>query len=153
MVPSNKKMKRLITILILLIISACNIAEELNEQDVETNIERGSAEIRTSLETYNYAKIIGMDFKTSSIDGEENEIQIIDDYVLIGRKDNYSIGLHNIDYSLSTDDSTYTRRIYNFPIRSGETTIYYDESFLVDVSFNITIEPSFDGDLNNMEKK
>lgn len=146
-------MKRLITILILLIISACNIAEELNEQDVETNIERGSAEIRTSLETYNYAKIIGMDFKTSSIDGEENEIQIIDDYVLIGRKDNYSIGLHNIDYSLSTDDSTYTRRIYNFPIRSGETTIYYDESFLVDVSFNITIEPSFDGDLNNMEKK
>ena len=146
-------MKRLITILILLIISACNIAEELNEQDVETNIERGSAEIRTSLETYNYAKIIGMDFKTSSIDGEENEIQIIDDYVLIGRKDNYSIGLHNIDYSLSTDDITYTRRIYNFPIRSGETTIYYDESFLVDVSFNITIEPSFDGDLNNMEKK
>ena len=148
-----KKMKRLITILILLIISACNIAEELNEQNVETNIERGSAEIRTSLETYNYAKIIGMDFKTSSIDGEENEIQIIDDYVLIGRKDNYSIGLHNIDYSLSTDDSTYTRRIYNFPIRSGETTIYYDESFLVDVSFNITIEPSFDGDLNNMKKK
>ena len=146
-------MKRLITILILLIISACNIAEELNEQNVETNIERGSAEIRTSLETYNYAKIIGMDFKTSSIDGEKNEIQIIDDYVLIGRKDNYSIGLHNIDYSLSTDDSTYTRRIYNFPIRSGETTIYYDESFLVDVSFNITIEPSFDGDLNNMEKK
>lgn len=146
-------MKRLITILILLIISACNIAEELNEQDVETNIERGSAEIRTSLETYNYAKIIGMDFKTSSIDGEKNEIQIIDDYVLIGRKDNYSIGLHNIDYSLSTDDITYTRRIYNFPIRSGETTIYYDESFLVDVSFNITIEPSFDGDLNNMEKK
>lgn len=146
-------MKRLITILILLIISACNIAEELNEQDVETNIERGSAEIRTSLETYNYAKIIGMDFKTSSIDGEENEIRIVDDYVLIGRKDNYSIGLHNIDYSLSTDDSTYTRRIYNFPIRSGETTIYYDESFLVDVSFNITIEPSFDGDLNNMEKK
>ena len=146
-------MKRLITTLILLLISACNIAEELNEQDVETNIERGSAEIRTSLETYNYAKIIGMDFKTSSIDGEENEIQIIDDYVLIGRKDNYSIGLHNIDYSLSTDDGTYTRRIYNFPIRSGETTIYYDESFLVDVSFNITIEPSFDGDLNNMEKK
>ena len=146
-------MKRLITILILLLISACNIAEELNEQDVETNLERGSAEIRTSLETYNYAKIIGMDFKTSSIDDEENEIQIIDDYVLIGRKDNYSIGLHNIDYSLSTDDSTYTRRIYNFPIRSGETTIYYDESFLVDVSFNITIEPSFDGDLNNMEKK
>lgn len=146
-------MKQLITALILLIISACNIAEELNEQDVETNIERGSAEIRTSLETYNYAKIIEMDFKTSSIDGEENEIQIIDDYVLIGRKDNYSIGLHNIDYSLSTDDITYTRRIYNFPIRSGETTIYYDESFLVDVSFNITIEPSFDGDLNNMEKK
>ena len=146
-------MKQLITTLILLIISACNIAEELNEQDVETNIERGSAEIRTSLETYNYAKIIGMDFKTSSIDGEENEIQIVDDYVLIGRKDNYSIGLHNIDYSLSTDDRTYTRRIYNFPIRSGETTIYYDESFLVDVSFNITIEPSFDGDLNNMEKK
>ena len=146
-------MKRLITTLILLLISACNIAEELNEQDVETNIERGSAEIRTSLETYNYAKIIGMDFKTSSIDGEKNEIRIIDDYVLIGRKDNYSIGLHNIDYSLSTDDSTYTRRIYNFPIRSGETTIYYDESFLVDVSFNITIEPSFDGDLNNMEKK
>lgn len=146
-------MKRLITTLILLIISACNIAEELNEQDVETNIERGSAEIRTSLETYNYAKSIGMDFKTSSIDGEENEIQIIDDYVLIGRKDNYPIGLHNIDYSLSTDDITYTRRIYNFPIRSGETTIYYDESFLVDVSFNITIEPSFDGDLNNMEKK
>ena len=146
-------MKRLITTLILLLISACNIAEELNEQDVETNIERGSAEIRTSLETYNYAKIIGMDFKTSSIDGEKNEIRIIDDYVLIGRKDNYSIGLHNIDYSLSTDDITYTRRIYNFPIRSGETTIYYDESFLVDVSFNITIEPSFDGDLNNMEKK
>ena len=146
-------MKRLITILILLIISACNIAEELNEQDVETNIERGSAEIRTSLETYNYAKIMGMDFKTSSIDGEENEIQIIDDYVLIGRKDNYPIGVHNIDYSLSTDDSTYTRKIYNFPIRSGETTIYYDESFLVDVSFNITIEPSFNGDLNNMEKK
>lgn len=146
-------MKRLITILILLIISACNIAEELNEQDVETSIETGSAEIRTPLATYNYAKSIGMDFKTSSIDGEENEIQIIDDYVLIGRKDNYSIGLHNIDYSLSTDDSTYTRRIYNFPIRSGETTIYYDESFLVDVSFNITIEPSFDGDLNNMEKK
>lgn len=146
-------MKRLITILILLIISACNIAEELNEQDVETNIERGSAEIRTPLATYNYAKSIGMDFKTSSIDGEENEIRIVDDYVLIGRKDNYSIGLHNIDYSLSTDDRTYTRRIYNFPIRSGETTIYYDESFLVDVSFNITIEPSFDGDLNNMEKK
>lgn len=145
-------MKQLITTLILLLISACT-AEELNEQDVETNIERGSAEIRTSLETYNYAKIIGMDFKTSSIDGEENEIRIVDDYVLIGRKDNYSIGLHNIDYSLSTDDSTYTRRIYNFPIRSGETTIYYDESFLVDVSFNITIEPSFDGDLNNMEKK
>ena len=86
---------------------------------------------------------MGMDFKTSSIDGEENEIQIIDDYVLIGRKDNYPIGLHNIDYSLSTDDSTYTRKIYNFPIRSGETTIYYDESFLVDVSFNITIDPSF----------
>ena len=146
-------MKQLITALILLLISTCNIAEELNEQDVETNIERGSAEIRASLETYNYAKIIGMDFKTSSIDGEKNEIQIIDDYVLIGRKDNYSIGLHNIDYSLSTDDSTYTKRIYNFPIRSGETTIYYDESFLVDVSFNITIEPSFDGDLNNMEKK
>ena len=146
-------MKRLITILILLIISACNIAEELNEQNTETSIETGSAEIRTPLATYNYAKSIGMDFKTSSIDGEENEIQIVDDYVLIGRKDNYSIGLHNIDYSLSTDDSTYTRRIYNFPIRSGETTIYYDESFLVDVSFNITIEPSFDGDLNNMEKK
>ena len=146
-------MKQLITTLILLLISACNIAEELNEQDVETNIERGSAEIRTSLEAYNYAKIMGMDFKTSSIDGEENEIQIIDDYVLIGRKDNYPIGLHNIDYSLSTDDSTYTRKIYNFPIRSGETTIYYDESFLVDVSFNITIDPSFDGDLNNMEKK
>ena len=145
-------MKQLITTLILLLISACNIAEELNEQDVETNIERGSAEIRTSLEAYNYAKIMGMDFKTSSIDGEENEIQIIDDYVLIGRKDNYPIGLHNIDYSLSTDDSTYTRKIYNFPIRSGETTIYYDESFLVDVSFNITIDPSFDGDLNNMEK-
>ena len=137
-----KKMKQLITTLILLLISACT-AEELNEQDVETNIERGSAEIRTSLETYNYAKIMGMDFKTSSIDGEENEIQIIDDYVLIGRKDNYPIGLHNIDYSLSTDDSTYTRKIYNFPIRSGETTIYYDESFLVDVSFNITIDPSF----------
>ena len=135
-------MKQLITTLILLLISACT-AEELNEQDVETNIERGSAEIRTSLETYNYAKIMGMDFKTSSIDGEENEIQIIDDYVLIGRKDNYPIGLHNIDYSLSTDDSTYTRKIYNFPIRSGETTIYYDESFLVDVSFNITIDPSF----------
>lgn len=145
-------MKRLITTLILLLISACT-AEELNEQNTETIIERGSAEIRTSLETYNYAKSIGMDFKTSSIDGEKNEIQIIDDYVLIGRKDNYSIGLHNIDYSLSTDDSTYTRKIYNFPIRSGETTIYYDESFLVDVSFNITIEPSFDGDLNNMEKK
>ena len=135
-------MKQLITVLILLLISACT-AEELNEQDVETNIERGSAEIRTSLETYNYAKIMGMDFKTSSIDGEENEIQIIDDYVLIGRKDNYPIGVHNIDYSLSTDDSTYTRKIYNFPIRSGETTIYYDESFLVDVSFNITIDPSF----------
>ena len=150
-----KKMKRLITTLILLLISACT-AEELNEQNTETtetSIERGSAEIRTPLATYNYAKSIGMDFKTSSIDGEENEIQIVDDYVLIGRKDNYSIGLHNIDYSLSTDDSTYTRRIYNFPIRSGETTIYYDESFLVDVSFNITIEPSFDGDLNNMEKK
>lgn len=145
-------MKRLIMALILLLISACT-AEELNEQNTETNIERGSAEIRTPLATYNYAKSIGMDFKTSSIDGEENEIQIIDDYVLIGRKDNYSIGLHNIDYSLSTDDSTYTRRIYNFPIRSGETTIYYDESFLVDVSFNITIEPSFDGDMNNMEKK
>ena len=135
-------MKQLITTLILLLISACT-AEELNEQDVETNIERGSAEIRTSLEAYNYAKIMGMDFKTSSIDGEENEIQIIDDYVLIGRKYNYPIGLHNIDYSLSTDDSTYTRKIYNFPIRSGETTIYYDESFLVDVSFNITIDPSF----------
>lgn len=145
-------MKRLIMALILLLISACT-AEELNEQNTETNIERGSAEIRTPLETYNYAKSIGMAFKTSSIDGEENEIQIIDDYVLIGRKGNYSIGLHNIDYSLSTDDSTYTRRIYNFPIRSGETTIYYDESFLVDVSFNITIEPSFDGDMNNMEKK
>lgn len=145
-------MKRLITILILLIISACT-AEELNEQNTETSIETGSAEIRTPLATYNYAKSIGMDFKTSSIDGEENEIRIVDDYVLIGRKDNYSIGLHNIDYSLSTDDRTYTRRIYNFPIRSGETTIYYDESFLVDVSFNITIEPSFDGDLNNMEKK
>lgn len=148
-------MKRLITTLILLLISACT-AEELNEQNTETtetSIETGSAEIRTPLATYNYAKSIGMDFKTSSIDGEENEIQIVDDYVLIGRKDNYSIGLHNIDYSLSTDDSTYTRRIYNFPIRSGETTIYYDESFLVDVSFNITIEPSFDGDLNNMEKK
>lgn len=145
-------MKRLITALILLLISACT-SEELNEQNTEINIERGSAEIRTPLATYNYAKSIGMDFKTSSIDGEENEIQIIDDYVLIGRKDNYSIGLHNIDYSLSTDDSTYTRRIYNFPIRSGKTTIYYDESFLVDVSFNIAIEPSFDGDLNNMEKK
>lgn len=145
-------MKRLIMALILLLISACT-AEELNEQNTETNIERGSAEIRTPLATYNYAKSIGMAFKTSSIDGEENEIQIIDDYVLIGRKGNYSIGLHNIDYSLSTDDSTYTRRIYNFPIRSGETTIYYDESFLVDVSFNITIEPSFDGDMNNMEKK
>ena len=139
---SEKKMKRLITALILLLISACT-TEELNEQNTETNIERGSAEIRTSLETYNYAKIMGMDFKTSSIDGEENEIQIIDDYVLIGRKDNYPIGVHNIDYSLSTDDSTYTRKIYNFPIRSGETTIYYDESFLVDVSFNITIDPSF----------
>lgn len=145
-------MKRLITTLILLLISACT-AEELNEQNAETNIERGSAEIRTPLETYNYARSIGMDFKASSIDGEENEIQIIGDYVLIGRKDNYSIGLHNIDYSLSTEDSTYTRRIYNFPIRSGETTIYYDESFLVDVSFNITIDPSFNGDLNNMEKK
>lgn len=145
-------MKRLITTLILLLISACT-AEELNEQNTETSIETGSAEIRTPLATYNYAKSIGMDFKTSSIDGEENEIRIVDDYVLIGRKDNYSIGLHNIDYSLSTDDRTYTRRIYNFPIRSGETTIYYDESFLVDVSFNITIEPSFDGDLNNMEKK
>ena len=135
-------MKRLITTLILLLISACT-AEELNEQNVETNMEIGSAEIRIPLATYNYAKSIGMDFKTSSIDGEENEIQIIDDYVLIGRKDNYPIGLHNIDYSLSTDDSTYTRKIYNFPIRSGETTIYYDESFLVDVSFNITIDPSF----------
>lgn len=145
-------MKRLIMALILLLISACT-AEELNEQNTETNIERGSAEIRTPLATYNYAKSIGMAFKTSSIDGEENEIQIIDDYVLIGRKGNYSIGLHNIDYSLSTDDSTYTRRIYNFPIRSGETTIYYDESFLVDISFNITIDPSFDGDMNNMEKK
>lgn len=145
-------MKRLTTTLILLLISACT-AEELNEQNAETNIERGSAEIRTPLETYNYARSIGMDFKTSSIDGEENEIQIIGDYVLIGRKDNYSIGLHNIDYSLSTEDSTYTRRIYNFPIRSGETTIYYDESFLVDVSFNITIDTSFNGELNNMEKK
>ena len=135
-------MKRLITTLILLLISACT-AEELNEQNVETNMEIGSAEIRIPLATYNYAKSIGMDFKTSSIDGEENEIQIIDDYVLIVRKDNYPIGLHNIDYSLSTDDSTYTRKIYNFPIRSGETTIYYDESFLVDVSFNITIDPSF----------
>ena len=135
-------MKRLITTLILLLISACT-AEELNEQDVETNMEMGSAEIRIPLATYNYAKNIGMDFKVSSIDGEENEIRIIDDYVLIGRKDNYPIGLHNIDYSLSTDDSTYTRKIYNFPIRSGETTIYYDESFLVDVSFNITIDPSF----------
>ena len=66
---------------------------------------------------------------------KKNEIQIIDDYVLIGRKDNYSIGLHNIDYSLNTNDSTYMRRIYNFPIHSGETTIYYDESFLVDVGF------------------
>lgn len=135
-------MKRLITTLILLLISACT-AEELNEQNVETNIERGSAEIRTPLAAYNYAKSIGMDFKTSSIDGEENEIQIIDDYVLIGRKEDYSTGLHNIDYSLSTNDSTYTRKIYNFPIHSGETTIYYDESFLVDVSFNITIDPSF----------
>ena len=138
-------MKQLITTLILLIISACT-TEELNEQNTETNIERGSAEIRTPLATYNYAKSIGMDFKTSSIDGEENEIQIIDDYVLIGRKDNYPIGVHNIDYSLSTDDSTYTRKIYNFPIRSGETTIYYDESFLVDVSFTITIDPSFDNE-------
>lgn len=135
-------MKRLITTLILLLIPACT-AEELNEQNIEPNKEIGFAEIRTPLETYNYARSIGMDFKTSSIDGEENEIQIIGDYVLIGRKDNYSIGLHNIDYSLSTEDSTYTRRIYNFPIRSGETTIYYDESFLVDVSFNITIDPSF----------
>ena len=135
-------MKQLITTLILLLISACT-TEELNEQNTETSIETGSAEIRTPLATYNYAKSIGMDFKTSSIDGEENEIQIIDDYVLIGRKDNYPIGVHNIDYSLSTDDSTYTRKIYNFPIRSGETTIYYDESFLVDVSFNITIDPSF----------
>ena len=140
-------MKRLIITLILLLISACT-AEELNKQNIEPNIEMGSAEIRTSLETYNYAKIMGMEFKTSSIDGEKNEIQIIDDYVLIGRKDNYSIGLHNIDYSLNTKDSTYMRRIYNFPIHSGETTIYYDESFLVDVGFNITIDPSFDGDLN-----
>ena len=138
-------MKQLITTLILLLISACT-TEELNEQNTETSIETGSAEIRTSLETYNYVKIMGMDFKTSSIDGEENEIQIIDDYVLIGRKDNYPIGVHNIDYSLSTDDSTYTRKIYNFPIRSGETTIYYDESFLVDVSFTITIDPSFDNE-------
>ena len=138
-------MKQLITTLILLLISACT-TEELNEQNTETSIETGSAEIRTPLATYNYAKSIGMDFKTSSIDGEENEIQIIDDYVLIGRKDNYPIGLHNIDYSLSTDDSTYTRKIYNFPIRSGETTIYYDESFLVDVSFKITINPSFDNE-------
>ena len=97
-------MKQLITALILLLISACT-AEELSEQDVETNIDRGSAEIRTSLEAYNYAKSIGMDFKTSSIDGEENEIQIIDDYVLIGRKDNYPIGVQNIDYSLSNEDS------------------------------------------------
>ena len=140
-------MKQLITTLILLLISACT-TEELNEQNTETSIETGSAEIRTPLATYNYAKSIGMDFKTSSIDGEENEIQIIDDYVLIGRKDNYPIGVHNIDYSLSTDDSTYTytRKIYNFPIRSGETTIYYDESFLVDVSFHITIDPSFDNE-------
>ena len=138
-------MKQLITTLILLLISACT-TEELNEQNTETSIETGSAEIRTPLATYNYAKSIGMDFKTSSIDGEENEIQIIDDYVLIGRKDNYPIGVHNIDYSLSTDDSTYTRKIYNFPIRSGETTIYYDESFLVDVSFTITIDPSFDNE-------
>lgn len=136
-------MKNLIILLIPLLFSACNMAEELNEQNTETNMEMGSAEIRTPLETYNYARSIGMDFKTSSIDGEENEIQIIDNYVLIGRKENYSTGLHNIEYSLSTDDSTYVRKIYNFPIRSGETTIYYDESFLVDVSFNITIDPSF----------
>ena len=63
-------MKRLIITLILLLISACT-AEELNKQNIEPNIEMGSAEIRTSLETYNYAKIMGMEFKTSSIDGEK----------------------------------------------------------------------------------
>lgn len=137
-------MNKLITYIFLLFtFVGCtkNISSENTAQDKSNT---GSAEIRTSIETYNYAKSIGFDLKSGTIDGENNGIQFIDDYVLIGKKNNYPIGLHNIEYSLTTEDSTFVRRIPNFPIYQGMTTIYYDESFLVDVSFDIVIDPSFD---------
>ena len=137
-------MNRLITYIFLLFtFIGCtkNISSEEATQDKNNT---GSAEIRTSIETYNYAKSIGFDLKSATIDNEKQNIQFVDDYVLIGKKNNYPIGLHNIEYSLNTEDSTFVRRIPNFPIYQGQTTIYYDESFLVDVSFDIVIDPSFD---------
>lgn len=137
-------MNRLITY-ILLLFTFVGCTKNISSEDIiQDKSKTGSAEIRTSIETYNYAKSIGFDLKSATIDGENNGIQFIDDYVLIGRKNNYPIGLHNMEYSLNTEDSAFVRRIPNFPIYQGQTTIYYDESFLVEVSFDIVIDPSFD---------
>lgn len=125
-------------IIIALLVSACSSAESTQ------NNNNGSAEIRTTIEAYNKAKIAGMEFISSNVDGEENTIEIRDGYVFIGRKKNMNTGLHNLQYSLFAEDTVITEIVPNFPIHEGKTTIYYDESFLVDVGFDIVIDPSFD---------
>lgn len=122
---------------IILLISACSSSEPIRH-----NI--GSAEIRTTIEAYNKAKIAGMEFILSNVDGDDNDIEVRDGYVFIGRKENINTGLHNLQYSLFAEDTVITEIVPNFPIRDGQTTIYYDESFLVDVGFDIIIDPSFD---------
>lgn len=134
-------MKFIRLIIIICLISACS-SVELVQEPIQHNI--GSAEIRTTIEAYNKAKIAGLEVTSSTVDGKENTVEIRDGYVFIGRKENMNIGLHKLQYTLFAKDTVITETVPNFPIREGQTTIYYDESFLVDIGFDIIIDPSFD---------
>lgn len=125
----------------ILLLTYCSTAK--NDNNLEIDKPTGTAEIRTSTEIYNYAKSIGFEVVSTTIDSTIQEVQFKNNYVVLGRND-YPIGLHNIQYGINTTDSTYIKTISNFPIHNGETTIYYDNSFLVDVKFDIIIDPSYD---------
>lgn len=141
-------MKNILTAIIglMLLFIPCNMCSLRNNMSAEPTpkAKTGTAEIRVDSKTYEYVKSIGDDILSSDIDGDDCSLEMKDNYVVLCRKGGYSAGLHNIKYGINTSDSTYMKTLHNFPIYAGDTTVYYDKDILVDVVFDVTIDPSFD---------